>query len=156
MKAFAQNKYDIIFTKEGVSYTRDKRLYFQALLINDVYIVEKAQIASYDTKESINTKESAANLWHKRLAYTNHNDVFKLQSYSINIGQFALKSKPLRDYAYKGCLAGKIKESFNKKTDSRIKERIKKVYCNTSGIRPTSFRGYKYYLLIIDDVTRYS
>ena len=30
------------------------------------------------------------------------------------------------------------------------------MYCDTSGIRPTSFRGYKYYLLVTDDVTRYS
>jgi len=72
------------------------------------------------------------------------------------MGQFTLKSKPLGDHAYKGCLTGKMKESLNKKTDSRMKERIKKVHYNTSGIRPTSFRGYKYYLLITDDVTRYS
>jgi len=156
VKAFAQNGYDIIFTKEGVSCTRDKRLYFQAPLVNDVYAVEEAQIVSYDTKESINTKESAANLWHRRLAHTNHNDIFKLQSYSTGMGQFAPKSKPLGDHACEGCLAGKMKESLNKKTDSRTKERIRKVHCDTSGIRPTSFRGYKYYLLVTDDATRYS
>jgi hypothetical protein len=78
VKTFAQNKYDIIFLKEGVSCTPDKRLYFQALLVNDLYIVDEAQITSYDTIESINTRESAANLWHKRLTYTNHDDIFKL------------------------------------------------------------------------------
>ena len=86
VKAFAQNVYNIIFSKEGASYTRDKRLYFQAPLINDIYAVEEAQIVSYDTKELINTKESVANLWHRRLAYTNHDDIFKLQSYSTGIG----------------------------------------------------------------------
>jgi hypothetical protein len=33
------------------------------------------------------------------------------------MGQFALKAKTVGDRVYKGCLVGKIKESFNKKTD---------------------------------------
>jgi hypothetical protein len=53
-----------------------------------------------------------------------------------------------------GCLAGKIKESFSKQTDSRIKERIRKLYCNILEIWPTSFRGYKYYLLVINNTMR--
>jgi len=49
-----------------------------------------------------------------------------------------------------------MKESFNKKTDSHIKEKIKKVHCNISRIWPISFRSYKYYLLVTNDITRYS
>ena len=30
------------------------------------------------------------------------------------------------------------------------------MHYDMSGIRPTSFRGYKYYLLVTDDATRYS
>jgi hypothetical protein len=67
------------------------------------------------------------------------------------MGQFALKAKTVGDKACKGCLIGKIKESFNKKTNSRTTQHIYKVYVNISRIYITTFRGYKYYLLVIDD-----
>jgi hypothetical protein len=81
-----------------------------------------------------NTKESLADLWHRRLAYINHNDIQRLQYTLIGIGIFPLKQKTLGDYACEGCLAGKIKESFNKKIDSCTTQRIRRLYCNTSGI----------------------
>jgi len=43
---------------------------------------------------------------------------------------FPLKQSILSDHAYKGCLAGKIKESFNKTTDSYIIQRIRRLYCD--------------------------
>jgi hypothetical protein len=78
----------------------------------------------------INIEELAADLWHRRLAHTNYKDILKLQSSSISIDQFILKSKLFGDHVYKGCLAGKIKESFSKQTNSYIKERIRKLYCD--------------------------
>jgi hypothetical protein len=104
----------------------------------------------------INTEESAADLWHRRLTHTNHKDILELQSSSTGIDQFTLKSKPFGDHACEGCLAGKIKESFSKQTNSRTNERIRKLHCDILGIRLTSFWGYKYYLLVIDDATRCS
>jgi hypothetical protein len=89
-----------------------------------VYIVEEEEAQ----RVSINIEESAADLWHRRLAHTNHKDVLELQSSSISIDQFTLKSKPFGDHVCEGYLAGKIKESFSKQTNSRIKERIRKLY----------------------------
>ena len=83
---------------------------------------------------SINTEELAADLWHRRLAHTNHKDILELQSSSTGMDQFTPKSKPFGDHACKGCLAGKIKESFSKQTNSHIKERIRKLHCNILGI----------------------
>ena len=83
---------------------------------------------------SINIKESLANLWHQQLAYTNYNNIQRLQHTLIGIGIFPLKQKTSSDYAYKGCLAGKIKESFNKKTDSRTTQRIRRLHYNILGI----------------------
>jgi hypothetical protein len=55
---------------------------------------------------------------------------------------------------YKSCLAGKIKELFERKIDVKeiIKER--KLYCNISRIRHRFIQGYYYYLLLIDNATR--
>jgi hypothetical protein len=47
-----------------------------------------------------------------------------------------------------------MKELFNKKTDSRQTQRIRKLYANTSSILSTSFRGYRYFLLVICNATR--
>jgi hypothetical protein len=41
VKAFTQNGYNVVFLKDSASCTRNNRLYFKALLINDVYIVEE-------------------------------------------------------------------------------------------------------------------
>ena len=43
---------------------------------------------------------------------------------------------------YKGYLAGKIKESFNKVTDSRLLVTGRRVYYNLLGIRGLSIKGY--------------
>src|SRR6266496_1590032 len=47
-----------------------------------------------------------------------------------------------------------MKEHFNKKTDTRSKVKIQRIHADISGIRPESFRGYKYFMLYIDDDTR--
>jgi hypothetical protein len=72
------------------------------------------------------------------------------------MGIFPLKQKTSGDHACEGCLVGKIKESFNKKTDSRTTQRIRRLYYDTSGIRQMSYRGYRYFMVIIDDATRFS
>jgi hypothetical protein len=72
VKAFAQNGYNVVFSKNSASYTRNNQLYFKAPLINDVYMVEEAQRVLIDIEESV------ADLWHRRLAYTNHKDILEL------------------------------------------------------------------------------
>jgi hypothetical protein len=74
VKAFAQNRYNVIFSKNSASYTRNNQLYFKAPLINDVYIVEEAQ------RVLIDIEELAADLWHRRLTHTNYKDILELQS----------------------------------------------------------------------------
>jgi hypothetical protein len=69
---------------------------------------------------------------------------------------FPTKQRTSGDHACEGCLAGKMKESFNKTTDSRTTQRIRRLHCDTSGIRQASYRGYQYYIVITDDATRFS
>jgi hypothetical protein len=52
------------------------------------------------------------------------------------------------------CLAGKMKESFYKKTDSRIGTKARRLYADLLGIKPLSCRDYRYFLIVIDDASR--
>jgi hypothetical protein len=54
----------------------------------------------------------------------------------------------------KCCLAGKIKESFYKKTDSRIGTKARRLYADLLGIKPLSCRDYRYFLIVIDNASR--
>jgi hypothetical protein len=56
--------------------------------------------------------------------------------------------------ACEACLAGRQKESFNKKTDNQSTIKLRRLYCDISGIQDISIRGYRYYLLVVDDATR--
>ena len=47
-----------------------------------------------------------------------------------------------------------MKESFVKKTDQRKAQKLRRVHADISGIKATSIRGFKYFLLVIDDATR--
>ncbi len=52
------------------------------------------------------------------------------------------------------CLAGKMKESFNKKTDKRQGKKVQRLHADLSGIHSKSVRGYRYYLVVSYDASR--
>ena len=56
--------------------------------------------------------------------------------------------------ACKACLARRMKESFNKSTDSREKGKLRRLHYDLSRIRMKSIRGYQYFLIAVDDATR--
>jgi putative NADPH-quinone reductase len=55
---------------------------------------------------------------------------------------------------YKLCLAGKIKESFNKKTNKREGKRVKRLYINLSKYYLVFIRGFRYFLVVSCDASR--
>jgi hypothetical protein len=175
VSTLALDGYKLVFKNNTAIYTKDNVQYFKSTLLNSIYIVgeeqtRNARSAFIDTDDTddvldksataksatINLTESIAELWHRRLAHTNNNDIQKLQKAFREMGQFAPKAKTAGDRACEECLADKIKESFNKKTNSRTTQHIRKVHVNISGIRTTTFQGYKYYLLVTDDTTQCS
>ena len=58
------------------------------------------------------------------------------------------------EHACEECLAGKMAESFHKTTDSRSDQLGYRLHCDLSGIKVPSIRGYRYFLLVVDDATR--
>jgi hypothetical protein len=55
---------------------------------------------------------------------------------------------------YKPCLARKIKESFNKKTDKREGKRVRRLYANLSRYYLAFIQGFKYFLVVSCDASR--
>ena len=47
-----------------------------------------------------------------------------------------------------------MKESFNRKTDNRSENKLQQLHTDISSIKDKSVRGYRYFLLVIDDATR--
>ena len=55
-----------------------------------------------------------------------------------------------------GCLAGKMKETLNKSTTSRNNKPGAKLHADTSGRIGISIRGFRCFLLVCDNATRYT
>jgi hypothetical protein len=96
VSALDNEGYSVLFSKGKATCIKDNVQYFKAPLYNEVYMVEEqARSASAITNDlrsmshdisippnisinTTNTKESLADLWHRRLAHTNHNDIQRL------------------------------------------------------------------------------
>src|SRR5438034_11707293 len=61
---------------------------------------------------------------------------------------------PKAETACEACLAGKIKESFNKKTDKREGTKVRRLHADLSGMHSKSVRGYRYFLVVSCDASR--
>ena len=97
--------------------------------------------------------ESYNELAYCRLGHTNYSNIFRLSDNSE--GLIVCKTKPtVGRNACEGYLAGKLKKSFIKKTDSRQLQLGRHIHTDISEILSPSVQGYKYYLLVIDDATR--
>jgi hypothetical protein len=55
---------------------------------------------------------------------------------------------------YKLCLASKIKESFNKKTNKREGKRVRRLYADLFRYYLAFIRGFKYFLVISCNASR--
>jgi hypothetical protein len=100
--------------------------------------------------------QSSRELWHNRLGHANYRTIDKMPDYADGISFKRPISAELLagKTACEACLAGRQKESFNKKTDNRSTVKLGRLHCDISGIQDVSIRGYKYYLLVVDDATR--
>ena len=63
---------------------------------------------------------------------------------------------PVSKSMYKACLAKKMQEILSKKTTKHKKTPSQGLYLDTIGRISTLIRGYNYYLLALDDATRYT
>jgi hypothetical protein len=55
---------------------------------------------------------------------------------------------------YKPCLAGKMKESFNKKTNKREGKRVRRLYANLFKYYLAFVQGFRYFLVVSCDISQ--
>jgi hypothetical protein len=55
---------------------------------------------------------------------------------------------------YKPCLAGKMKESFNKKTNKREGKRVKRLYADLFRYYLAFVQGFRYFLVVLCNASR--
>ena len=78
-----------------------------------------------------------------------------LNSNSVSLIKPKDKRKlPHGEKLYEPCLAGKMKELFNKKTDKREGRRVKRLYADLSRYYLASVRGFRYFLVISCNASR--
>jgi hypothetical protein len=152
-----------VFKGDFATCLKHGDIVFEACINQGTYIVEEKSFftngrensdsLNLDLDKTCRLDKSSAELWHRRLGHTNYQDIQRLEKASKGI-KLGLIPKTVGRRACECCLAGKMKELFNKKTDSRQCQRIRKLYADTSSILPTSIRGYRYFLLVICDATR--
>jgi len=74
-----------------------------------------------------------------------------------SIGLIKLKDKRRLLHSKKlcePCLASKMKELFNKKTNKREGRRVRKLHADLSGYYLASIRGFRYFLVVLCDASR--
>jgi hypothetical protein len=153
VQTLTKEGYTILFDagdKATCVYKNTGTRMFEAHIRNGLYTVDDAQEAytasepiqlPIQTKESGPLHETDADLWHRRLAHTNHKDIMKLATASIGL-KVKRRSTTAGHRACEGCLAGKMKETYNKKTSSRVTQPGRKLHADTSGRLGISIRGF--------------
>ena len=178
VQSLVKDGYEVSFRGNQAFCTKDNNLIFHSLWDNGSYIVNDATAFTANRGESewepqplpnpepeseldpdepepafVNTDESSMHLIHRRLGHTNYKFIEKLSNHSISC-KTRPKTTPASRQACTSCLAGKLKESFNKHTDTRRPKPGARIHSDTSGILPQSVQGFRYFLLVIDDATR--
>jgi hypothetical protein len=160
----------ITFSSNGQAigkYKANRKAVFKATTENNLYVLQEAQgtfnIATQKrdsqphpaADQNTNITETDAELWHCRTGHTNYSDLFKLQHFL-----FGMKLKRqiilVRKKACEACLAGKMQEILSKKTKRRKTIPGRGLHFDITGRIGTSIRGYNYYLLGVNDATRYT
>ena len=93
---------------------------------------------------------------HRRLGYISYKRIKQLLN-SNSVGLIKLKDKRKLLYSkklYELCLAGKMKESFNKKTNKCEGKRVKRLYTDLSRYYLASIQGFRYFLVVLCDASR--
>jgi hypothetical protein len=93
---------------------------------------------------------------HRRLGYVSYKRIKQLlEGNSVSLIKLKDKRRLLHsEKLCEPCLAGKMKESFNKKTNKREGRRVRRLHADLSGYHLASVRGFRYFLVVSCDASR--
>ena len=153
VRALNENGIKVIFDSGVATGWRKTNKVFTAPGVQGLYLIKTKQQAYMSIVAGDTKTLSEAEIWHCRLAHTNYRDIERLLP--VSKGMMVSKRVIFKgEHACEACLAGKMKESFTKKTDSRAEIKLRRLHADISGILPPSLRQYRYFLLVVDDATR--
>lgn len=161
VRKLAQEGYTILFEGDQAICKKGNMVLFKATARNGTYAVIDTpgafSVQHQQPQDELNTPtlNTEIELWHRRLAHTNLRDVEKLEHSSIGM-KLKKRVQLVGRHACEACLVGKRKESFNKTTSSRSSDIGQRLHGDTSGRMGRSIRGYNYFLLVVDDASRYT
>jgi hypothetical protein len=94
-------------------------------------------------------------LWHQRYGHIDYHDLFLLQKQSMVEGLPMFKNEYV---SCEGCALGKMhKDEFPSNSDRRKKDVFEIIFTDVCGpMQMSSLGGAYYFLLFIDDCTRYT
>jgi hypothetical protein len=120
---------------------KNQGLLFKGTAKGGLYYVDQPAEHAFNTDLNLTPSEPYSHdkraLWHARTGHANYKYVDKLLECAEGV-QF-IKPKPgdlpAGETACEACLAGRIKESFNKTTDNREQLKVRRLYTNISDIK---------------------
>ena len=168
--ALAEDGISTIFNNTGAKCYKDNNLVLSATKASGLYVLDSNTEAntvgtkpseplvpethlmesSYDDQN----QDTIPDLIHRRLGHINYQEMVKLEAasgYGIKLGKRMIHKG---EKSCESCLAGRMKEHFTKKTDTRANTPLRRLHADISGIQCQSIRGYRYYLVVVDDATR--
>jgi Reverse transcriptase (RNA-dependent DNA polymerase)/GAG-pre-integrase domain len=136
---------------------------FKGTSQNGLYYVDQPSESAFTTGTGMEVDGQPAvaladkrKLWHDRMGHSSYKYIDKLLECAdgVEFRKIRPADQPAGETACEACLAGKMKESFNKTTDNRQQVKVRRLHADISGIKVKSIRGFRYFLLITDDATR--
>jgi hypothetical protein len=148
---------------QATVYDNTGRKWFTAIE-DGLYYLDRAYKAedqqSLERSKVGTTEEDEWDILHRRFGHVNYSDINKLLSHAEITGQGWIKVPDVKKLRPKGqtlcecCDAGKMKERYTRKTDTRATTVGHRLHADLSGIKGMSVRGFKYYFSVVDDATR--
>lgn len=146
---------DVLFVNQCCRVERDGKLLLEAVSEDGVFKVKE----SFKIGEKFESPaiETEWDILHRRHGHINFKDVDAvLKNGDTGITPpITKRAALLGETSCESCSAGRLGEHFNKRTDNRSTVKLRRVHCDISGIQALSVRGYRYFLFVVDDATRY-
>ena len=121
-------------------FTLDKYYAVSALETSITDNVHNLEHAHRDFTDQPDPEEDHWELMHRRLGHINYDALQKLVKITnMKMPRFRPNASK---QVYEACNAGKIRESFNKKTNSRVTRKGKRLYADISGKLSKSYKSF--------------
>lgn len=134
---------EVIFAGGQCKIRRDKKLLATASQLQSNLYQLNLPASAFNTKFN---NYHPITIWHQRLTHLNLKDVSK-------ITKIQLPKQISRCASY---MAGKQHATYNRNPQERATKPFNFIHSNLSGLLPTSLGGYRYFLVFVDDFTRYT